>query len=109
LRTRRHRVVAVPHDKEEVFFVIPVTLWIVLFGAALSAGAVIGALATVVIYGLSRTGHGRLTVGHQSFSLVASGTTLTMEAGSSASRGLAAGVTGEGPRPKARAQLQSLR
>jgi hypothetical protein len=86
--------------------VIPMTLWIVLFGSVLSAGVVIGALATVVIYGLGRTGYGRLTVGHQSFSLVTSGTTLTMEAGSPASSGLAVGATGQGPLPKAQARPQ---
>jgi len=75
--------------KEEVFCVIPVTLWIVLFGAVLSAGAVIGALATVLIHGLGGTGYGRLTVGRQSFSLVTSGTIVTMEVGDPASRGLA--------------------
>jgi hypothetical protein len=80
------------------------TLWIVLFGSVLSAGVVIGALATVVIYGLGRTGHGRLTVGYRSFSVVTSGTTLTLEAGSPASSGLAVDVTGEGPRPKAQAR-----
>jgi hypothetical protein len=87
-----------------VFRVIPVTLWFVLFGAVLSAGAAIGALATVVICGLSRTGHGRLTVGYRSFSVVTSETTLTLEAGSPASSGLAVDVTGQGPRPKAQAR-----
>ena len=83
---------------------IPVTLWIVLFGAVLSAGAVIGALATIVIHGLGGTGYGRLTVGRRSFSLVTSGTIVTMEVGDPASHGLTAGVTAEGPQPKAQAR-----
>jgi hypothetical protein len=84
--------------------VIPVTLWIVLFGAVLSAGAVIGALATVVIHRLSGAGYGWLTVGRRSFSLVTSETVLTMEVGGPAPRGLAAGVSAEGPQPEAQAR-----
>jgi hypothetical protein len=89
-----------------VFCVIPVTLWIVLFGAVLSAGAVIGVLATAVIHGLSGKGYGRLTVEHRSVSLVTSGTILTMEVGGPASHGLTAGVTAEGSQPEAQAQPQ---
>jgi hypothetical protein len=84
-------------------------VWIVLFGAVLTAGAVIGALATVLIHGLGGTGHGRLTVGYRSFSLVTSETVLTMEVDSPASHGLAVGISGEGPQPKAQARPYPLR
>ena len=68
--------------------VISATLWIVLFATLLSAGAVIGALVTLLVRGRC-TGHSRLTYAQQSFSVVTSGTVLTAEVGSPASPGLA--------------------
>jgi hypothetical protein len=69
--------------------VIPVTLWTVLFVGALSAGAIIGALAMALVYGRGRAGHGRLAYRQESFSVVTSVTTVTAEMGRPTSRDLA--------------------
>ena len=82
--------------------VIPVTLWIVLFVGVLSAGAIIGALATALVYGRGRVGHGRLAYRQESFSLVTSVTTLTAEAGGPAAPGLAAQAHASGTQARPR-------
>jgi hypothetical protein len=84
--------------------VIPLALGIVLISAVLLAGAAIGALTVVVIYGRNGAGCVRLNRDRRSsspgvisgISLVASGAILTAEAS----------TQGAGPELKARTQLR---
>jgi hypothetical protein len=82
---------------------MPVTLWTLLFVGVLSAGAMIGALATALVYGRGRTGHGRLAYRHESLSVVTSATTLTAETGGLTLRDLA--TQADAPGAQARPRL----